>query len=196
MLASEDSTRVELPTSNCWANLSLVNNRTLSVAPHFGFVIPHNPQMKHLIKGHSFGAQASWMVQMMGEKDWHQYYNYPELGYDVFFSNTGNLPQLGYQIGASYLMNLSLLRLKKHVNSFDGFNNWLGLGIGLGYSTKTWDLEENHQADVIGSHFNACLTLQYSVRFLTIGKYDLRTGIRMTHFPMVLFNYQIKEQII
>jgi hypothetical protein len=182
MLASEDSLRVNNSSALYLGPWKLAKNRTVTVAPHFGFVIPHNPQMKHLIKGHSFGAQATWMVQMMGDKPWHQRYNYPEMGYDVFFSNTGNLPQLGYQFGASYLMNLSLLRLKKHVNSFDGFNNWIGLGIGFGYSTKTWDLEENHQADVIGSHFNACLTLQYSARFLTIGKYDLRTGIRITHF--------------
>jgi len=182
VLASEDSLSANNSSALYLGPWKLAKNKTITVAPHFGFVMPHNPQMKHLIKGHSFGVQTTYLVQMMGDKPWHQHYNYPEMGYDVFFSNTGNLPQLGYQVGASYLMNLSLLRLKKHVNSFDGFNNWLGLGIGLGYSTKTWDLEENHQADVIGSKFNACLTLQYSVRFLTIGKYDLRTGIRMTHF--------------
>jgi len=142
MLASEDSLSANNSSALYLGPWKLAKNKTITVAPHFGFVMPHNPQMKHLIKGHSFGVHTTYLVQMMGDKPWHQHYNYPEMGYDLFFSNTGNLPQLGYQVGASYLMNLSLLRLKKHVNSFDGFNNWLGLGIGLGYSTKTWDLEE------------------------------------------------------
>ncbi len=119
-----------------------------------------------------------------GTKYWHDAYNGPEHGVDVTFTNTGNPDQLGQQYSTSYLLNLPLNR-KRYVDGFRisnrGYRHWIGLGLGMGYSTKHWDLETNHQAAVLGSQFNVAISLQYSGRILSFQNGELRAGIRLSH---------------
>jgi hypothetical protein len=144
-----------------------------------GFIAPHREQMTHLIRGHSVGGFMQWIRQTDGSSAWHQWYNYPETGLDLFFNYTGNSRQLGNQMGMAYFLNLPLIRATHEPRKF---RHWIGLGIGLGYSTKIWDLETNHQANVLGSHFNASLLLSWSSLLINSAKFNLRCGLRLTHF--------------
>jgi len=144
-----------------------------------GFMAAHREQMKHLIQGHSIGGFIQIMKPADGSSDWHRFYNYPESGVDLFFIHTGNSRQLGQQLGLAYTLNLPMIRRAKEPRKF---LHWLGLGIGAGYSTKIWDLRENHQADVLGSHFNVALVLSWSARLVAISNTDVRAGLRITHF--------------
>jgi len=120
---------------------------------------------------------------MKGTKYWHSAYNMPEHGIDLTFINTGNPKQLGQQYSTGYLLNLPLNRYKKNnLAKKHVYKNWLGLGIGCGYATRIWDLRDNHQAAVLGSHVNIALTLQYSARIAQLGRSELRAGFRITHF--------------
>jgi hypothetical protein len=62
------------------------------------------------------------------------------------------------------------------------FKHWIGLGIGLGYSTQRWDLESNHQAPMLGSRLNAAISFQYSLRLLAFSFGEFRAGFRVLHF--------------
>jgi len=158
----------------------------VSVSPHAGFIVPHNKSITHLIQGHSTGIHVYAFHAVDGSKYWHYAYNRPEQGVDFTFTNTGNPQQLGQQYAASYLLNLPLNRRPVGNQDFEishsGYRHWLGLGIGLGYATKYWDLETNHQAAVLGSHVNVALSLQYSMRIAIFRSSELRAGIRLTHF--------------
>ncbi|MFM7729129.1 MAG: acyloxyacyl hydrolase, partial [Flavobacteriales bacterium] len=115
----------------------------------------------------------------------HEAYNLPEHGVDVTFINTGNPLQLGQQYSTSYLLNLPL-NGKRYVEDClrlynKGFRHWIGLGIGLGYTTRPWNLETNHQAAVLGSRVNIALSLQYSARIASFEQSELRAGIRISH---------------
>lgn len=152
-----------------------------------GYIMPHREEMKHLIQGHSAGLSLSILQKTDGKKYWQHAYNFPEKGIDLWFNSTGNSRQLGNQMDLKYLLNLPLnhnknLSEKNIISSGQRFRHYLGLGIGIGYSTKIWDLRENHQAAVLGSHFNASLTIQYSASLLRTEQIDLRSGIRITHF--------------
>lgn len=151
-------------------------------APHFGFIAAHNKQMTHLIQGHSFGFHTSAFKRLTGKKYWHQAYNFPESGVDFTYINTGNALQLGNQFALTYFLNLPLNRRQIKHDSNKFYKNWLGLGIGLGYATRIWDLRENHQAAVIGSHVNIALNLQYSARIVQFNSSEIRAGLRITHF--------------
>jgi hypothetical protein len=153
-------------------------------APNFGFIVPHTKQMTHLIQGHSLGFHT-YLFKKLHTHAWHHAYNHPEHGIDVTYIYTGNPQQLGHQLALSYLLNLPLHRKKIGLSKNDDrkpFHNWLGLGLGTGYSSKTWDLRDNHQAAVIGSHLNIALTLQYSVRAIQFKHAEIRSGLRITHF--------------
>lgn len=150
--------------------------------PHFGFVIPHRSEMQHLITGHSFGLNAQYLFQTRGDKAWHQWHGLPLQGVDLYYCNTGNARQLGHQLALSYLVKLPLRKTHRIAQKARYFHHTLGLGIGAGYNTKTWDLEENHQAQVIGSNFNAALSVEYSARIFQTKSHGLYVGIRLTHF--------------
>jgi Lipid A 3-O-deacylase (PagL) len=157
------------------------------VAPHFGFIAAHTKKMEHLIRGHSYGVQGQILFQSSGTKKWQKSYNHPDSGLDFFLNHTGNPQQLGWQFNAAYFLNLPLN--KSHASrrkaSFDFSEkkfHWLGLSIGAGYASKIWDLRENHQAAVLGSHFNAALILQYTLKLAQLNSAQIRAGLRVTHF--------------
>ncbi len=157
---------------------------SLQTSPHGGFMIPHREQMKHLIQGHSFGMNLTLARQVTGKSYWHYAYNLPEQGFDFSFINTGNMRQLGVQLSGSFLLNLPLRKktTKDHITSADRrFMHWLGIGIGMGYATRSWDLETNHQSAVLGSPGNIALTLQYSARIVSFSSGEIRSGIRVSH---------------
>lgn len=167
------------------AQLDSAANWCLAISPHGGFVMPHHKSMAHLIQGHSTGCHVYAKRLVDGTKYWHEAYNMPEQGIDFTFTNTGNPAQLGQQYSLSYLLNLPL-NGKRYVEDYlritpRGYVHWLGLGLGMGYSTKRWDLETNHQAAVLGSQVNVAISLQYSTRLFSFRTGELRAGLRMSH---------------
>lgn len=167
------------------AQLDTTSNWSLAISPHAGFVIPHHKSMAHLIQGHSVGCHLYAKRLVDGTKYWHEAYNVPEHGVDVTYSNTGNQEQLGRQYSLSYLINLPL-NGKRYVDDYlrissRGYRHWLGLGLGMGYATKRWDLESNHQAAVLGSRGNVAISLQYSARVVAFRSGEIRAGIRLSH---------------
>lgn len=159
---------------------------SMAFSPHGGFVLAHHKSMQHLIQGHSAGVHLYIKRDVDGTKYWHQAYNIPEHGIDFTFIATGNTAQLGQQYSSSYMLNLPLLRKRVADNQIvlkhRGFAHWLGLGLGMGYATKRWDLETNHQAAVLGSKVNVAISLQYSARLVSFGHSELRAGMRISHF--------------
>ena len=174
-----------LTSATANAQLDSVPRWTLALSPHGGFVIPHHKSIAHLIQGHSYGIHVYAKRLVDGTNYWHEAYNAPEHGVDLTFTNTGNPAQLGQQYSTSYLLNLPL-NGKRYVEDYlrvsnRGYRHWIGLGLGMGYSTKHWDLETNHQAAVLGSQFNVAISLQYSARILSFQQSELRAGIRLSH---------------
>lgn len=167
------------------AQLDSTERWSLSLAPHGGFVIAHHKSMAHLVQGHSSGGYLYAKRLVNGSKYWHEAYNMPEHGVDVTFTNTGNPQQLGQQFSISYLLNLPL-NGKRYAEDYlrissPGYHHWLGLGLGFGYSTKSWDLETNHQAAVLGSQGNVAISLQYSARLMMLKWGEVRAGFRLSH---------------
>jgi hypothetical protein len=159
---------------------------SVMVSPQGGFIIPHHQSVTHLIQGHSMGLHVYANRATDGSKFWHWAYNFPECGVDFTAINSGNSRELGDQYSSSYLVNLPLNRgnhlWNKSSVSDRKFKHWIGLGIGLGYSSQRWDLESNHQAPMLGSRLNAALSIQYSMRLAAFTFGEFRAGFRVLHF--------------
>jgi hypothetical protein len=176
---------LSLHSLSAFAQLDSTERWSIAISPQGGFVIPHHKSIAHLIQGHSTGCHLYAKRLVNGTNYWHEAYNVPEHGLDVTFLNTGNRQQLGNQFSVSYLLNLPLNR-KRYVDdrlcvSLPGYRHWLGLGLGMGYATKRWDLEDNHQAAVLGSQGNVAISLQYSARLFAFKSGEVRAGIRLSH---------------
>lgn len=136
-----------------------------------GSIVPHRAEMTPLIQGYSYAGSIQWMKRPTMPK-WRIYQRFPMTGYDLYFSTTGNPKQFGQQLALSYMIYRPYGKHRKC---------WYGMGLGLGYSSKIWDLDNNHQAPVISTRLNCALSLhfQYSM-FSTLSKEHL-IGLRMTH---------------
>ncbi|MBL7943266.1 MAG: acyloxyacyl hydrolase [Flavobacteriales bacterium] len=161
MLSGQDSVRVH----------------TACVSAQYGFIVPHTNQMSHLITGHSRAVSAEWLFRSNGQHHWHHAYNFPENGIRLFVNNTGNSEQLGTQWVLLYTTALKLNR----TSAPSGPVHTLTLGCGPGFASKRWDLEENHQAPVLGSHLNMSLSLRYRITLVRIGDTEFYSGLDIVH---------------
>jgi Lipid A 3-O-deacylase (PagL) len=162
------------------------------LAPHYGFIVPHTSLVVPLVQGHSVGADFLIEKRTNGNRAWQQHYGFPSHGLNYFYNYTGNPDALGSQHVLAYSLRLPLDKFEtdelrtqntRGKNSVAIHNKHdLMLGIGAGYATRVWNLQDNHQAAVLGSHFNVALVLQYQHRINSVySKRRLSGGLRITH---------------
>ncbi len=107
----------------------------------YGNIIPHNKTIKHLITGHPDGVLLSFNSRTFGQKEWHQAYNFPDVGFSLHYEDLKN-SSLGEMYG-----------LYGHYN-FYFLNRTLQLRIaqGLAYNTNPYDRETNFRNYAYGMH--------------------------------------------
>lgn len=138
-----------------------------------GSIVPHRSSMQNVITGHSAGGVIQ-LLHSPPHQFWRMDHLLPYDGLDLYFSTTGNTNQLGYQVGISYIIYRRAL--PKWIKGL-----WWGNGIGLGYTTKTWDIRENHQAPILSTHLNAEMILHLQYELIHTKKYNGLIGLRITH---------------
>lgn len=148
-------------------------------AVQFGFVIPHNSLMEPLITAHSVGGSVR-LVKRVTNKLFSNPYGNPFQGMDFTYINTGNPEQLGEQFAISFWNQFPMNR--KIFGEPKPNKKFINLGIGLGYTTKIWNLQSNYQAPVLGSHVNAALSVGFEQEIFHTEKLQYKFGIRITHF--------------
>ena len=140
---------------------------------HYGFVIPHHPEVVNLIQGHTKALEVNLAWKTDGSKSWHHDYHFPVVGLDFFVSNLGNNLQLGNQYSTIGYVDFPLNAKQNH---------FFKTGVGVGYASKIWNLQDNPKDLFLGSHFNAAILLQYTFKLRLNDRVDFRTGARITHF--------------
>jgi len=156
-----------------WVTGDTTGKYHFSPGINVGSIVPHRSSMQNVIKGHSAGC-ALQMLHRPPHRFWRMDHRQPIDGWDLYFSTTGNPKQLGYQIGLAYIIYRRIL--PKYLKNW-----WWGNGLGIGYSTKIWDLKENHQAPIISTHFNAEMILHLQYELYHLRKFNVLTGLRVTH---------------
>jgi hypothetical protein len=146
---------------------------------HYGFVVPHNSLMEPLVTAHSPSASIRLVKRSVG-KLYSKPYGKPYQGVDFTFINTGNNIQLGKQFSLNFWNQFPINRRIFGAPILD--KKFLHLGIGLGYTTKIWDLQTNYQAPVLGSHLNAVLSIGFEQQVFSSKSLQYKLGVRVTHF--------------
>ena len=145
----------------------------------YGFVVPHNSLMEPLISGHSVGGSVR-VVKRVSNRLYSRPYGNPYQGVDFTYINTGNIQQLGQQFSLSFWNQFPTNR--RIFGERTSNKKYVNLGIGLGYTTKIWNLQSNYQAPVLGSHVNAALSIGFDQEIFHTENLQYKLGIRVTHF--------------
>ena len=141
----------------------------------YGNIIAHHADAHAFLQGHPTGAILSYNKRLLGSKNWHNYYNYPDFGYSFSYQNY-NSSVLG-----------ELYALYGHYN-FYFFNRLaknkliLRAGIGLAYATKPYDKVTNNKNTALGSTINSSTYFKlYYQRENIIKNLGVNAGLTFIH---------------
>ena len=139
----------------------------------FGQIMPHRPNIVHLIQGPTNGFVLNWERQTYGFKEWEQRYNYPSVGASFMYQNMGN-NMLGdaYSIQADYRF------------FFFERNLVLRVGSGLAYMTNPFDIHNNPKNTAYGSTIlgSFLVGLNYQKENLWNSPFGIRVGGFLMHY--------------
>lgn len=159
-----------------FSNLILAQENKNSGAIDFtlfrGNVIPHSPDLYHLITGHPEGAMFSFSKKTHGSEEWHSVYNYPDYGFYFLYQDFKNeLLGKSYATGAFY----NFYFLKRNLN--------LKIATGIATTTNPYDKVTNSKNKAFGSKMmaNIDFVLNYKKENL-IDKFGIQGGLLFTHF--------------
>lgn len=141
---------------------------------HYGFLLAHHARVEHLVR-HTFGFELSLSQQTLGKKAWQQHYQYPQTGFTYVFLDFNNPKIVGNAHAAMAFINIPLVRKENFQFSFR-------MASGLGYVTKKYERVENYKNDVIGSHLNAAIQLNFETRYTLSRQVYFNFNVGLTHF--------------
>ena len=163
-----------------------------------GNIMEHNPDLTHLVTGHPTGMILSWNKRTDGSSDWHQLYNYPDLGLSFSWQDMKN-ESLGH--------NFSLYA---HANFYFFHRKMVfRIGQGLAVATNPYDKEDNFRNNVYGSRImsSTYMMLNYKQERL-IDRWGLNLGLSLLHYSngsvkapntstnSILFNFGVNYDLI
>lgn len=133
-----------------------------------GAILEHNKHLENLVKGPANGVELGVEFQTMGEQSWHQYFNFPVVGFGAAYLDLSNPDTLGQIIAVYPYLNIPIVRTKYFILNVKP-------GAGISYVTKTFkdataynsngsaNLDRSNAA--IGSHLNVYFSGGLNVEF-------------------------------
>ncbi|MFN5417257.1 MAG: acyloxyacyl hydrolase [Flavobacteriia bacterium] len=148
----------------------------------YGAIIPEYQFVNSIVEKNIQQLEFSLLKKTYGTSYWQRKYNYPQFGFSLFASTLGNKTILGDEFALYPFVQFSSHPTHKfHIEN--------KIGLGLGFATKRFDLEENYQNIAVGSivnvHFNYRLGFAYDFNATT----SLRAGLNFHHYS----NANMKE---
>lgn len=140
-----------------------------------GLVLPEYNFINYLAQDYVQAVELNIARETYGENIWHNIYRFPEYGVSFYYANLGNEDALGREVALTYFFKIPFLIRK----NFRAYNN---LGIGLGYVSKKFDLENNYLNVAVGSHFNIHFNYRLGMNYDISDKVGINAGLSFDHF--------------
>lgn len=144
---------------------------SIGIAPMYGVILAHHPEIQYLINGHIPAIEAELAFATDGSKPWHHAFNFPTWGFSFN----------AYDLNSPYLGNAYATRIFYDLPFNKSRSLGLKMGLGLGYVEKPFDKDENYHNLAIGSAWNASLGLNLYGRIPLSQKWTLKPGIAIHH---------------
>jgi len=156
------------------AQTPLTDNLYVNSNYHYGFVLPEYSSFTYTVNKPVQSLSLSVSKQTIGKNSWQELYNYPELGISLFYTTLGNKQINGVEYAIFPFATLHLLYKKRF--SIDNT-----LGVGLGYATKKFDINNNYTNIVVGSHLNIHFNCKLGMQYFITPKLVTRMGLSFDH---------------
>ncbi|MFK8038213.1 MAG: acyloxyacyl hydrolase [Crocinitomicaceae bacterium] len=145
-----------------------------------GFLMAHRSAMTHLVRQNAYGFEVGVINHKQDELS-DAKYHFPAVGFNLEYRNFGYDEVLGQAISTSFFFNKSFYQGHTFFVDFQ-------YGMGLGYLTKKYSIEQNPSNNAIGSHLNAKVTLKL-MALKYFSHYSLGAGFELSHFSNGAITY-------
>lgn len=109
-----------------------------------------------------------------GKKFWQALHGFPQMGLNIAFRNFNNNPSLGRAFNLIPYLEFNLL--KSHTGALQ-----IKHGTGLAFVTKIHNDIKNLENLSLSTHLNAGSLLDVGYHFDVITKWDIKTGVAISH---------------
>ena len=153
-----------------------------------GTILKHNKHLENLVEGPVNGAELAVEFQTMGEKPWHQYYNFPVIGLGGAFLDLSNPDMLGQVFALYPYINIPVVRTNYFMLNVKP-------GAGISYVTKTFNnavvylgkegdlnnVDFNRSNGAIGSHLNVYFSLGANIEVPVTAGFSITAEYNWNH---------------
>ncbi len=158
-----------------YAQRKFSDDLKLSLNYHGGFSLPEYSFVNYITTDPIQSISFHVSKETTGKNDWEKLFKFPEYGFSFYYSSLGNDNVLGKSFALNYFFRVNFINKKR----FQLYNQ---TGMGIGYLTKHFDLEDNYMNVGIGSHVNAHFNLRLGSNFKLTPKFDAQFGLSFDHF--------------
>ncbi|TNF49713.1 MAG: acyloxyacyl hydrolase [Bacteroidetes bacterium] len=142
---------------------------------HFGATIPEYQLSNQYVDNFIYSGEISFQKQLYGRSFWEQLYKYPVVGVTAAYSSLGNRDIFGHEIALygffqTHLINKSKFQLNSQ------------FGLGLGWATKHFDVNENYLNVAVGSGLNIHFNYKMGASYFLTERTGINLGLSFSHF--------------
>jgi len=160
---------------NLYSQQKLSNDLKIALNYHYGFNVPEYPFIRYITEDYVRSIDVCLIKETSGKNFWESIYNYPEYGLSLFHTTLGNNKVFGNETALTYFFKLKIINKAR----FKLFNR---TGIGISYTNRKFDLENNYLNVAIGSHFNFHFNFRLGASYVLSKKLDFNIGASFNHF--------------
>lgn len=154
-----------------------------------GYLLPEYHFFTLITNDYIRSAEFCILKESPGKTIFQQKWNYPEYGISLFWSTLGNDEVFGRELALTYFF-------KVYFSSGNKLRFYNRMGIGPGYVTKKFDLQDNYLNVAVGSNLNLHYNFRLGFNYPLGQRFRLDAGIALDHFsnantsdPNVGLNY-------
>lgn len=152
-----------------------LKNTSVTGNYHFGVALPEYSFVTYLVDKNIQSFTLDFTKQTTGKTDWERLYKHPEYGFSFYHTTFGNNEFLGKAFALNYFFKVNFISKEK----FKVYNQ---TGIGIGYLTRKFDLEDNFQNVGIGSHINVHFNTRLGMSYRLFNSFTGNLGMSFDHF--------------
>lgn len=151
-----------------------LHNVSISAQLYYGSFLTVAPKAQYLQDSYTRFGELAFYRQTDGSQPWQVANNMPDVGFAVFFGNTGSRQYVGNMAGAFPFINFHLYKRPK-------FSSQLRLGAGAVWVQKPYDPIRNHKNVLIGSRYNYFLNFLWQNQIYISPHMAVNAGLSFNH---------------
>lgn len=147
---------------------------SIDLSYNYGKIMKHSPAFKPNVTELSSGLTFCFTQRPSTGSAFFSKFNYPSITHKLILNRFGDNEVFGNAIGLNSAINFYLMEKRK-------LNLMTSLGLGMSYLDTKYNNRTNYTNNIIGSHINLCVSLDFTSQIFISEKIYTKLGLGVLH---------------